>query len=166
MKRFVLAALVAALSFAVPALSAPAAAADSQAEREQLAQEMYGVLKLDRTLTQVFDLMEQQVVDMLRQENQEVDPQVAKDLAAIIKEEAKPLLPQIRANSISILVRHFSLEDLKNMLAFYQTETGRRAIDRMPLVLQDSNAATMKLIPAFQARLEKRFEAYAKEKGL
>ena len=65
---------------------------------------------------------------------------------------------------IPIYAKHYSLEDLKGINAFYNTPTGQKVIATMPLIMQDSMAVGQQWGQALGKKAIEEFEA-AKKAG-
>jgi len=99
----------------------------------------------------------------------DTDPRVFKimeeEVNALIKEEMeeKEVLVDLTA---PIYIKYLTDEDLQVTLDFYATDTGKKFIEVMPLITQESmeagNAWGQSLAPKIQARIQKRL----KEEGL
>jgi len=72
---------------------------------------------------------------------------------------------------IKIYLKHFTEEEVKGLISFYQTEVGKSMIEKMPLIMQDSILMSQDLmkgimpkIQALAVELQKDIEASRKEK--
>jgi len=60
----------------------------------------------------------------------------------------------IRANSAQVYMSEFSEEDLKGLLAFYDSPLGKKVVEKMPIVTQKNNQFAQKQIATNVAQLQ------------
>jgi uncharacterized protein len=78
----------------------------------------------------------------------------AKAMVAAVGDGLTSLTPQLRAEAVSHIAREFSEDQLKEMLAFYASPTGRLAARRMPLIMQQTVGGILTYLPAMMAGIE------------
>lgn len=144
------------------ALSTPALAAEvtpAKAKQIQQLMELTGA----RNLGQQFGrIMTQQIYQVLRA----AKPETPERALLLIEEETNALMeqesPALLADLVPIYDRHFSEVELQQLIAFYQTDLGKKTIAVMPMVMQESVAAGQAwgqaMAPKLMARLEERFK--------
>ena len=66
---------------------------------------------------------------------------------------------ELESEMVAIYDRHFSTEDLRTVLAFYKTDTGRRVLERMPLVMKEAAIAGQQWGMRKEAELVRELEA-------
>lgn len=84
----------------------------------------------------------------------------------IIMEEVMTLfeieMDKLENRIISIYAKYFTKEETKQLIAFYETDLGRKAISVMPNILDESMLASQQwgqsLVPVLSDRLKKRFD--------
>ena len=151
-----------------------------KAHAEELTDEKRGVIDELLEVTGVLgigDLMgasiSNELIRKLSQQNKTLDPKVLD----ILRDESKKIMhDEFIANqwlnemSHKVYHKHFSLLDLKNLVAFYQTTTGRKVIKAMPRIIQESmvrgQAHGRSLGPVIRERLRARFEREGVESPL
>ena len=144
------------------ALSTPVLAAEvSPAKAKQIQQlmELTGAQNLGQ---QFGKIMTQQIYQVLRS----AKPETPERAFLIIEEETNAMMdqesPALLASLVPIYDRHFSEAELKNLVAFYQTDLGKKTIAVMPMVMQESVAAGQSwgqaMSPKLMARLVERFK--------
>ena len=91
-------------------------------------------------------------------------PQKAMDAAADeVLQVFEENIPSFMQASVEIYDRYFSAEEIKGMLAFYQTPLGRKSVEVMPALMSDSmqmgaawgQSLAPKIGPRVRARLKK-----------
>lgn len=126
-------------ALALSLLLAPAASAQSpDAKMEAIGElmELTGAAALGQ---QMADQMMAHMAPMLRQAYPDVPPDMMDELLDEMRAE-------IRSVDMVALVgpvydRHFTEEEIRGLIAFYETPLGRRTIERMPIVMQESMEA-------------------------
>ena len=123
--------------------------------------EMTGGLEMADTMgTQMSNYLIQTLPQL-----EEIDPKVVE----ILEEESRKIMhDEFIANgwlndmSYEIYHKRFSLSDLQNMVAFYKTTTGRKVIELMPEIIEESmmkgQSYGASLGPVILERLRARFE--------
>lgn len=96
------------------------------------------------------------LLDAVKQSNPHIDPAILDRL------KAKMDVRELENEMVAIYDRHFSTEDLRAVLAFYKTETGRRVLERMPLVMKEGAAAGQQWGMRKEAELVRELEAERK----
>lgn len=93
------------------------------------------------------------MLDAVKQSNPKVDPAILDRL------KAKMDVRELENEMVAIYDRHFSTEDLRTVRAFYKTETGRRVLERMPLVMKEGATAGQQWGMRKEAELVRELEA-------
>ena len=115
---------------------------------------------------QMLTLVTQQVSQAIRQQNPNAPPRMLEVAAEVIKgfftRQFASLMPRIAATYAKVLTP----EDVKGMIAFYETPLGRRMIEVMPQLQQSGAQAgqewAQSLLPQLQAEMMERL----KQEGL
>jgi hypothetical protein len=162
MNRFV-APLLLALCFAAPSGAAEEAAPDAfRASVKELLRLTGSTAMGEQVANQVF----QSVVASMRQSNPDLPPRVPE----IAQEVASETFGSLFADEkrlldlyVPIYQRHFSQQELDEIIRFYRTPVGEKAIRVMPAVFQESMGASQQWVqeatPRFQQELQRRLEA-------
>lgn len=66
----------------------------------------------------------------------------------------------------AIYIKYFTAAELKDILAFYETPTGRKALATLPLISGESMRLVMTRMPDMQVRLKERFARVLEAQGL
>lgn len=78
-------------------------------------------------------------------------------------------LEDIKPKIVDVYVKEFSEAELKELYAFYQTPTGQKAIEKLPVVLAQGTRIGTEYAqskqPALQVKLKAIAEKYAPKKG-
>ena len=124
--------------------------------------EMTGTIQNAMT---VLDRMLPQMIEVIRKANPEIPQQVLDALANDGKEEFHKALPELIEPMIAIYDKNYSADEIRQLLAFYQSPLGRKMIARMPEITQQSMAVGNAWGTSIGERVAARIRASAKQKG-
>ena len=82
------------------------------------------------------------------------DPAHAQTMVAAVGDGLTSITPQLQAEAVSRITRDFTADQLKEMLAFYSSPTGRLAARRMPLILQQTVGSVLTYLPQMMHGIE------------
>ncbi len=82
------------------------------------------------------------------------DPAHAQAMVAAVGDGLTSITPQLQAEAVSRITRDFTADQLKEMLAFYSSPTGRLAARRMPLILQQTVGSVLSYLPQMMQGIE------------
>lgn len=108
----------------------------------------------------------QQMISVLKQSSPNMNPKaftiVEEEVKSIIKEELI-VKKGLRQLMYPVYSKHFSVQDLEKMIEFNKTELGKKIINVMPLISQESMQAGQtfgqSLAPKVLERITARFQA-------
>ena len=142
-------------------------AADISAEKRELIDQLLVQVGQSAVTVgkQFSDAFIQQMTIVLKQSNPNIDPKAY----VIINEEITSLIDEvfIVKGALSEIMypiynEHFTVEELREMIAFNNTELGKKIIKVMPIISQEGMQAGQKLgeslAPKIQERIAARFE--------
>ncbi len=82
------------------------------------------------------------------------DPAHAQAMVAAVGDGLTAITPQLQAEAVSRITRDFTADQLREMLAFYASPTGRLAARRMPLILQQTVGSVLGYLPQMMSGVE------------
>lgn len=150
--------LLISLLFTFPALAAPAST--------ESIEKLLAITKIEATMNTLYD----SIAPMLRQitkqaaGNKPLTPEQQKAMEAMMAEYVQIMRTELswsvlKADYIKLYQDVFEQEDVDYMIGFYQSPTGQKAIEKMPLVLSKSMEITQSrmqtIFPKLQAAIEK-----------
>lgn len=107
-------------------------------EYRKTAQELFTITKVESLSLQMVDTLMGQLLPAFNQ----VNPGKESDVSEILREEFTlafaGMMPKFTEEMLKIYYKHFDQQDLIAMLDFYKSPIGKKFIDRMPLITQDS----------------------------
>jgi hypothetical protein len=103
----------------------------------------------------------------------EVRPDIPERAFLVIESELLTLLSEDMSASggildqlIPIYHKHFTHQDIRELLAFYQTPTGKKAVQVLPKVIDESMLAAQSWVESLLPEIEKRVKAALKREGI
>ncbi len=115
---------------------------------------------------QMASAVSQQFLDSFTQGHPDLPPRVLEIAKEVLEEEIAKAFQgpdSLVMQLVPIYAKHFSHEDIRGMLAFYDSDLGRRAIAEMPALLQESMQVGRRwgadVGPRVQAAIEERLKA-------
>lgn len=162
-KSLVLAALAAAVLIVPPTLARAdeAAPVDSTLRADIL--ELLEVTGASKVGVQMGAAMSQMMLQQLRI----ADPSIPERLIVIAQEEVVAIIDAEIGDLMDLIVplyaKRLTREDVRGLIAFYQSDLGRKAVEVMPAIMQDAmrtgqawgEQMTPRLIEAMDRRLQK-----------
>ena len=161
MKRLVLSVLL-AVALAAPVFAqTPSPSPDALAAAKELATMMGGdtVGQMSAALTaQIWPNIEQQL-------GPKVDAATLTELRSQFEASLSNFTKEVMADSPAVYARHFTVEELRAMLAFYKSPVGQKALHTMPAVMTELGQQMAPRMQAFQTELHTKMEATLKKHG-
>jgi hypothetical protein len=115
------------------------------------------------------DFMNQMVASMWSPLEQslagKVDAATLAELRAEFQRFATSLSADVMKEAPAIYARNFTAQELRDMLAFYKTPTGIKALTVLPKMMPEIMAPMMARMPALQRDLAARIEAIMQKHG-
>ena len=165
----ILAVLIVAF-LAVPAAT-PRAAAQSQPSDEtmQAAKNLMAVMSVD-TVRQMVTGITNQVWPALERElrtkRADLDQNTLSELRTEFENIQMRYMADVMADAPAIYARHFSAAELRDMMAFYKTPTGQKALKAMPQVMTDIFAMIMPRMQGLQVQIIGAFNEVLRKRGI
>jgi len=135
--------------------------AEKRANIEALLKDM-GMLA---NMTQIIDLLTPQIIGNLKKINSEIPDTIWDEFTRVCNEEMKRSLPELEEPVIAIYDNNFSGDEIKQLVAFYQSPVGRKIVVQLPQLAQQIVAMGQSWGQQAGARAVERIRAAAKQKG-
>lgn len=162
MKRLIAFVLVAAaLALPAHAQTPPAPSPDAMAAAKELAAIMSGdsVSQLSAALTgQIWPNIERQL-------GPKVDAATIAELRGQFEQSLSSFTTEVMRDSPTVYARHFTVEELRAMLAFYKSPAGQKSLKTMPTVMTELGEQMQPRMQAFQEDLHNKMEATLRKRG-
>lgn len=158
------------LAFALGIVILPCAApAIAQPADEALRRDIGRLLELtgaSKQAIQMANMVSSQFLEIIRKANPDVPPRSIEVAKELLNEEftrtfeaPDGLTPEL----VAIYAKHFTHDEVLGLIAFYETELGRKTVATLPLLMQESAAVGEKWgqrhVPRILATVEKRLRA-------
>jgi uncharacterized protein len=156
-----LAILILAASLALPAHAQDKPSPETMQAAQELAAIMTSdtVEQLSRAMTaQIWPTIEQQVVG-------KIDAATIADMRAAFEKTLTKFTGEVMKNAPEVYARHFTAQELRDMVAFYKSPTGVKALHEMPKVMADVSMQMAPRLQALQSELNQRMVAIMREHG-
>ncbi|WMN61540.1 DUF2059 domain-containing protein (plasmid) [Pseudoalteromonas xiamenensis] len=63
-------------------------------------------------------------------------------------------MDKMRADIIDVYLKHYTEKEISDMLAFYESESGRSMLTKMPQVMSDTMQVSMKMVQSFLPKIQ------------
>lgn len=147
-------------------------AAEISAEKRAAIDEMLTITGAKKLAPMMADSMVDASIEMARQQ----DPGLSEQALQVIREETSRIIKEEMFDNDSFAPRFYPLYDkyfteaeLREMLDFYSTPIGKKVIEVMPALMQDSikigQEWAASFMPRLQGRLEKRMKELSAERN-
>jgi hypothetical protein len=94
-----------------------------------------------------------------------VDAETMAEVRAEFEQALQDFTVEAMTAAPEVYARHFSALELREMIAFYRTATGAKALQLMPQVMAEYFGAIMPRTQAFERNLQARITAVMKRRG-
>jgi hypothetical protein len=147
-------------------LALPARAQDAGSPEAMAAAHELSVIMSSDTMGQVTSAMTAQIWPSIeRSIVAKVDATTLSELRGEFEKTLNAFSAEVMKNAPTAYARHFSAQELKDMVAFYKTPTGMKALHEMPKVMADVGAQMAPRVVAFQSDLNARMRAILQNHG-
>jgi len=156
-----------ALALLCGSLVIPAARADDAPSPEALraAQELSSLVNGD-TITQMSAAMTAQIWPSIESNlASKVDAATLTELRSEFEQSVAAFAGETMKYSPAVYARHFSAQELRDMVAFYKSPSGTKALHEMPKVMADVGGRMAPRMQALQNDLDGRMQAILQKHG-
>ena len=151
----------AALAIVLVAVPASLAHADETSPRS-IVSEIFDIMEYEKLIEHSADVVASQIVDRVKSERPDLDAGTESDVREIVRESFLELKPGMMTLTDRLMSKYFTEEELQALLAFYKTEAGRKTIQVMPQVVQETTIwvqqAVAEIVPGIMKKLKARLQ--------
>ena len=115
---------------------------------------------------QISSILSRQLLDSLRKTNPNIPERTIAISQEVMEEELSKAFDGpngLLAEVVPIYAKHFTHDEIRGLIAFYQSDLGKRAIAELPSLMQESAAVGQRwatdMGPRIQATLQERLKA-------
>ena len=152
------------------AARAPVTSAQPQkldAARLEAARKLLQVTGSDKLAEQMVHMMVPQIANFLIRAKPEKKDEIVKILKGVIKEQTKPeTMNRLRETLARIYAQEFTTEEMKKIIAFFETPEGRKFVQKMPSIMAKSQRAGMIWSREVGGKIIEQTRKQAKAKGI
>ncbi len=147
-------------------LAAPVRAQDAGSpEALRAAQELAAIITGD-TIAQMSSALTAQLWPRIESQfGAKVDAATLAELRSEFERTLASSTAEMMKDAPAIYAKHFSAQELGDLLAFYKSPTGKKALQIMPTVMADVTTQMMPRMDTFQHDLNTRLEAVLQKHG-
>ena len=131
--------VVATSAVALVCLSAPLARAD-EASKQKVLSELIEAMQYDKMADQMSAVSATQLVTQLKTQHPDMDAETESKLRELARNYLSELMGDMDSMVAGILSKHFTEEELRELLAFHRSPIGQKSLEKMPLIMQESVA--------------------------
>jgi hypothetical protein len=135
---------------------------EKKADIERLL-DMTGALALGQ---QMSSMMIGQFTNAIRKANPRIPKELLDTLAPIVNSVIDENISTFKQAAVLIYHKHFSHDELKQMIAFYSSDLGRKTIREMPTLMQESMRAGQQWGQSLAPEIERRVRNQFKKEGV
>ena len=158
-------ALAAAIAAGFLILTA-AAGADDRREKQELVVEIMKATNLNAIARHMHERAFQSLSQRIRSKYPNVKPQILDIVSDVLRQEFDSFADELVPFTADMMVREFTLEDLKVLEAFYRSPTGQKSIAAMPSIVQQSLAFSQSWLRQSRPRIEQALRERLAREGI
>ena len=120
-----------------------------QNSKQQKIDELINVMNMDAMVDSMYGQVEGMMKGMsdqmgIKPSEQAIFDKYYGDMTTVLKTEMS--WAKMQPMMISVYEKHFSEQEIADMLAFYKTDTGQKILEKMPVVMQESMQMSQSLM--------------------
>ena len=108
------------------------------AERLALSKRVIELSQGELVAQQMLDFLVPAITGLSLQHNPDLTNEQKAKVARLTKEELDAAMPEFVVAAAQIYADHFTEDELENIIAFYESETGQRFQELVPTIMQES----------------------------
>lgn len=133
-------------------LSAPA-----DASKRESVEALLELTQADAMMDNMYAQMDQMFVGMgqqlgIKPSEQPLFEEYMQNVVAAMREEMS--WEKMEDPMIDIYLKHYTEEEIQDMLAFYRSDTGRSMVEKMPQVMNESMVVAQQMMRSFMPRIQ------------
>ncbi|MBB1345378.1 MULTISPECIES: DUF2059 domain-containing protein [unclassified Pseudoalteromonas] len=120
-----------------------------QNTKQQKIDELINVMNLDSMVDSMYGQVEGMMKGMsdqmgVKPSEQAIFDKYYSDMTTVLKTEMS--WAKMQPMMVNVYDKHFSEQEIADMLAFYKTDTGQKILEKMPVVMQESMQMSQSLM--------------------
>lgn len=147
-------------------LAAAGTAFAGAAEKRELIVELLETTHMLDTIERLRDQVLVQTEEQLKAADPAVDPRAVRIVQEVVSEEYEKLTQATLSWSAEFMFRHYSEAEVRELIAFYRTEAGRKTIDLLPRMTMEMSTALREKMAEMPARIQAKIAERVRAQGL
>ncbi len=138
-------------------------------EAMQAANELFDIMGKDATrplLNQIIVRAWPPIEQALRTKQPAITTEQLRDLRDVYGRLLQDFLTKVMAEQPAIYAKHFTAEELREMVNFYRSPVGQKALRELPQVMAETMTQAMPKMQQMDAEVSKAFSTVLQERGL
>ena len=136
-----------------------------ETSRRGIVSEIFDVLEYEKVIEETAEVVASQIVDQVKAERPDLDAGTESDIREVVREAFLELKPGMMTLADQLMSKHFTEEELQELLAFYKTGAGRKTGQVMPQIIQETMAWVQQAVDEIVPQIMERLNALLREEG-
>ncbi len=150
MRKLLIAVLALTLSFSTSLL------ADESSKRKTV-NELISMLNMEKMMDTMYLQVDKMFMDLskdleIRESESPIFKKYMSKVTNVMREEMS--WQKMKEPFIEIYMKHYTEKELNDLLAFYKSDSGRKMIEKMPLIMQESMLVSRKMLKDFLPKIK------------
>ena len=139
---------------------------DGYAEKQRAILELIDIMGMSSLIQQLVDVSVNANLDGVRKKNPKLSDADIRIVGDVIRQVLQETSPGILAKFALIYERVFTLEEVRDLNAFYRSSTGRKSLQAMPQIMTESLAAGRAWAADSMPTILERVRSQTKQRGI
>lgn len=147
-------------------LAAPARAQDTRSREALRTEQELAAIVTSGTIAQIYHRLTVQLRPHIESQfGSKGDGATTNELQAEFERALASFTAEMLQEAPGIYAKYYNAQELRDLLAFYKSPTGRKSLQTMPIVLTDGTALMLPCLDAFQRDLDACITAVMQKHG-
>lgn len=109
-----------------------------EASRREIIAEIFEFQQIDKSMVQMADMAGNQMIEMFKGQFPTMNAETETKIRALVRENISKLEPGLMERMERFMVKHYTDDELREMLAFYRSDVGRKSIELTPQLMKET----------------------------
>ena len=109
-----------------------------EASRREIIAEIFEFQQFGKSMVQMADMAGNQMIEMFKGQFPTMNAETESKIRALVRENISKLEPGLMERVERFMVKHYTDDELREMLAFYQSDVGRKSIELTPQLMEET----------------------------
>ncbi len=109
-----------------------------EASRREIIAEIFEFQQIDKSMVQVADMAGNQMIEIFKGRFPTMNAETETKIRALVRENISKLEPGLMERMERFMVKHYTDDELREMLAFYRSDVGRKSIELTPQLMKET----------------------------